>query len=96
LRIVFEKSKQLSEMPGIELGSLSEALHVLVRQARAGRIVVGCQGLVPMMNLRLVKLWVPSQPHSRPRRVQVDGGELVTGVLARHSALLASELVAMH
>jgi CO/xanthine dehydrogenase FAD-binding subunit len=51
-----------------------------------------------MMNLRLVKPAVLIDINRVPglADVRVDGGELVIGALARHAALLASELVAKH
>ena len=79
-------------------GSLSEALDALARHAPAGRILAGGQSLVPMMNLRLVKPAVLIDINRVPglADIRVDGGELVIGALARHAALLASELVAKH
>ena len=79
-------------------GSLPEALEALARHAPAGRILAGGQSLVPMMNLRLVKPAVLIDINRVPglADIRVDGGELVIGALARHAALLASELVAKH
>jgi len=79
-------------------GSLAEALDALARHAPAGRILAGGQSLVPMMNLRLVKPAVLIDINRVPglADIRVDGGELVIGALARHAALLASELVAKH
>jgi carbon-monoxide dehydrogenase medium subunit len=79
-------------------GSLPEALDALARHAPAGRILAGGQSLVPMMNLRLVKPAVLIDINRVPglADIRVDGGELVIGALARHAALLASELVAKH
>lgn len=82
----------------IRPGSLAEALDALARHAPAGRILAGGQSLVPMMNLRLVKPAVLIDINRVPglADIRVDGGELVIGALARHAALLASELVAKH
>jgi len=79
-------------------GSLAEALDALTRHASNGKILAGGQSLVPMMNLRLVKPAVLIDINRVPglADVRVDGGELVVGALARHAALLASELVAKH
>jgi carbon-monoxide dehydrogenase medium subunit len=79
-------------------GTLPEALDALARHAPAGRILAGGQSLVPMMNLRLVKPAVLIDINRVPglADVRVDGGELVIGSLARHSALLGSEVVAKH
>ncbi len=79
-------------------GSLPEALAALARHGPAGRILAGGQSLVPMMNLRLVKPAVLIDINRVPglADIRVDGGELVIGALARHAALLASELVAKH
>ena len=51
-----------------------------------------------MMNLRLVKPAVLIDINRVPglADIRVDGGELVIGALARHAALLASEVVGMH
>jgi len=78
--------------------SLPAALDALARHAPAGRILAGGQSLVPMMNLRLVKPAVLIDINRVPglADIRVDGGELVIGALARHAALLASELVAKH
>jgi len=78
--------------------SLSEALEALARHASAGKILAGGQSLVPMMNLRIVKPAVIIDINRVPglADVRVDGGELVIGALARHAALLESELVAKH
>jgi aerobic carbon-monoxide dehydrogenase medium subunit len=82
----------------IRPGSLPEALEALGRHASAGKILAGGQSLVPMMNLRLVKPAVLIDINRVPglADIRVDGGELVIGALARHAALLASELVARH
>ena len=82
----------------IRPGSLPEALEALARHAPAGRILAGGQSLVPMMNLRLVKPAVLIDINRVPglADIRVEGGELVIGALARHAALLASELVAKH
>ena len=79
-------------------GSLAEALDALARHAPAGKLLAGGQSLVPMMNLRLVKPAVLIDINRVPglADIRVDGGELVIGALARHAALLASELVAKH
>jgi carbon-monoxide dehydrogenase medium subunit len=79
-------------------GSLPEALDALARHAPAGRILAGGQSLVPMMNLRLARPAVLIDINRVPglADIRVDGGELVIGALARHAALLASELVAKH
>ena len=79
-------------------GTLPEALDALARHAPAGRILAGGQSLVPMMNLRLVKPAVLIDINRIPglADVRVDGGELVIGALARHSTLLASEVIAKH
>ena len=79
-------------------GSLPEALDALARHGSAGRILAGGQSLVPMMNLRLVKPAVLIDINRVPglADVRVDAGELVIGALARHAALLASEIVAAH
>jgi len=78
--------------------SLPAALDALARHAPAGRILAGGQSLVPMMNLRLVKPAVLIDINRVPglADIRVEGGELVFGALARHAALLASELVAKH
>ena len=82
----------------IRPGSLPEALDALARHAQGGRILAGGQSLVPMMNLRLVKPAVLIDINRVPglADIRVDGGELVIGALARHAALLASEVVGMH
>jgi len=82
----------------IRPGSLPEALEALGKHASAGKILAGGQSLVPMMNLRLVKPAVLIDINRVPglADVRVDGSELVIGALARHSALLSSELVAKH
>jgi len=82
----------------IRPGSLAEALDALTRHASTGKILAGGQSLVPMMNLRLVKPAVLIDINRVPglADIRVDGGELVIGALARHTALLASELVAKH
>ena len=82
----------------IRPGSLPEALEALGRHASAGKILAGGQSLVPMMNLRLVKPAVLIDINRVPglADVRVDGSELVIGALARHAALLSSELVAKH
>ena len=79
-------------------GSLPEALEALARHAPAGRILAGGQSLVPMMNLRLVKpaVLIDINRVAGLADIRVEGGELVVGALARHAALLASELVAKH
>jgi len=79
-------------------GSLPEALDALARHGPAGRILAGGQSLVPMMNLRLVKPRVLIDINRVPglADIRVDGGEIVIGALARHAALLASEIVAKH
>ena len=79
-------------------GSLPEALEALARHAPAGRILAGGQSLVPMMNLRIVKPAVLIDINRVPglADIRVDGGELVIGALARHAALLASEVVGKH
>jgi carbon-monoxide dehydrogenase medium subunit len=79
-------------------GSLPEALEALARHAPAGRILAGGQSLVPMMNLRLVKPAVLIDINRVPglADIRVEGGELVVGALARHAALLGSEVVAKH
>lgn len=79
-------------------GSLPEALDALARHAPAGKILAGGQSLVPMMNLRLVKPAVLIDINRVPglAEIKVEGGELVVGALARHAALLASELVKKH
>jgi len=79
-------------------GSLAEALEALARHASGGKILAGGQSLVPMMNLRLVRPQVLIDINRVPglADIRVDGGELVIGALARHAALLASELVAKH
>jgi carbon-monoxide dehydrogenase medium subunit len=78
--------------------SLPEALDALARHASAGRILAGGQSLVPMMNLRLVKPAVLIDVNRVPglADIRVDGAELVVGALARHAALLASEVVGRH
>ena len=82
----------------IRPGSLPEALDALARHASTGKILAGGQSLVPMMNLRLVKPAVLIDINRVPglADIRVDGGELVIDALARHAALLASELVAKH
>jgi len=82
----------------IRPGSLPEALDALARHASTGKILAGGQSLVPMMNLRLVKPAVLIDINRVPglADIRVDGTELVIGALARHAALLASELVAKH
>ncbi len=82
----------------IRPGSLAETLDALARHASTGKILAGGQSLVPMMNLRLVKPAVLIDINRVPglAEIRVDGGELVIGALARHKALLASELVAKH
>jgi len=82
----------------IRPGSLPEALEALARHASAGKILAGGQSLVPMMNLRLVKPAVVIDINRVPglADIRVDGGELVIGALARHAALLGSEVVAKH
>jgi carbon-monoxide dehydrogenase medium subunit len=82
----------------IRPGSLPEALEALARHASAGKILAGGQSLVPMMNLRLVKPAVLIDINRIPglADIRVDGGELVIGALARHAALLASEVVRKH
>lgn len=79
-------------------GSLPEALDALARHAPAGKILAGGQSLVPMMNLRVVKPAVLIDINRVPglADIRVEAGELVIGALARHAALLASELVAKH
>jgi carbon-monoxide dehydrogenase medium subunit len=79
-------------------GSLPEALEALARHASGGKILAGGQSLVPMMNLRLVKPQVLIDINRVPglADIKVDGSELVVGALARHAALLASELVKKH
>jgi len=79
-------------------GSLPEALEALARHAASGKILAGGQSLVPMMNLRLVKPAVLIDINRVPglADIKVDKDELVVGALARHAALLASELVAKH
>ena len=78
--------------------SLSEALAALAQHGAAGTILAGGQSLVPMMNLRVVKPEVVIDINRVPGlgEIRVDGGELVIGALARHAALLASELVKTH
>ncbi|MGB8437334.1 MAG: xanthine dehydrogenase family protein subunit M [Burkholderiales bacterium] len=82
----------------IRPGSLPEALEALARHASACKILAGGQSLVPMMNLRLVKPAVLIDINRVPglADIRLDGGELVIGALARHAALLASDLVAKH
>ena len=82
----------------IRPGSLPEALDALARHAQGGRILAGGQSLVPMMNLRLVKPAVLIDINRVPglADIRVDGGELLIGALARHAALLASEVVGKH
>jgi CO/xanthine dehydrogenase FAD-binding subunit len=82
----------------IRPGSLPEALEAIALHAPACKILAGGQSLVPMMNLRLVKPSVLIDINRIPglADIQLDGGELVIGALARHAALLASELVAKH
>jgi carbon-monoxide dehydrogenase medium subunit len=82
----------------VRAGSLPEALEALARHAPAGRILAGGQSLVPMMNLRLVKPAVLIDINRVPglADIRVEGGELVVGALARHAALLGSEVVAKH
>jgi len=78
--------------------SLPEALAALAQHGAAGTILAGGQSLVPMMNLRVVKPEVVIDINRVPGlgEIRVDGGELVIGALARHAALLASELVKKH
>ena len=78
--------------------SLPEALAALAQHGAAGTILAGGQSLVPMMNLRIVKPGVVIDINRVPGlgEIRVDGGELVIGALARHAALLASELVKTH
>jgi carbon-monoxide dehydrogenase medium subunit len=82
----------------IRPGSLPEALAALARHGTAAKILAGGQSLVPMMNLRIVKPEVVIDINRVPGlgEIRVDGGELVIGALARHAALLASELVRKH
>lgn len=82
----------------IRPGSLAEALAALAQHGAAGKILAGGQSLVPMMNLRVVKPEVVIDINRVPGlgEIRVDGGELVIGALARHAALLASELVKKH
>lgn len=82
----------------IRPASLPEALDALARHASTGKILAGGQSLVPMMNFRLVKPAVLIDINRVPglADVRVDGGELVIGALARHAALVASEVVAKH
>jgi carbon-monoxide dehydrogenase medium subunit len=96
----FQSPKEMHVKPApfeyIRPGSLPEALEALARHATAGKILAGGQSLVPMMNLRLVKPAVLIDINRVPglADIRVDGGELVIGALARHAALLASEIVA--
>jgi len=82
----------------IRPGSLPEVLAALARHGAAGKILAGGQSLVPMMNLRVVKPEMVIDINRVPGlgEIRVDGGELVVGALARHAALLASELVKKH
>lgn len=82
----------------IRPGSLAEALAALAQHGAAGKILAGGQSLVPMMNLRVVKPEVVIDINRVPGlgEIRIDGGELVIGALARHAALLASELVRKH
>jgi carbon-monoxide dehydrogenase medium subunit len=96
----FQSPKEMHVKPApfeyVRPGSLPEALEALARHATAGKILAGGQSLVPMMNLRLVKPAVLIDINRVPglADIRVDGGELVIGALARHAALLASEVVA--
>lgn len=78
--------------------SLHDALVALAQHSSAGKILAGGQSLVPMMNLRLVKPEVLIDINRIPglADIRVDSGELVIGALARHAALLASEVVGKH
>jgi CO/xanthine dehydrogenase FAD-binding subunit len=82
----------------IRPGSLPEALAVLAQHGAAAKILAGGQSLVPMMNLRVVKPALVIDINRIPGlgEIRVDGVELVIGALARHAALLASELVKTH
>src|SRR5262245_30194391 len=98
----FQPKKETHVKPApfeyVRPGSLPEALDALARHAEGGKILACGQSLVPMMNLRLVKPGVLIDINRVPglADIRVDGGELVIGALARHAALLASEVVGKH
>ncbi|HZP88453.1 MAG TPA: xanthine dehydrogenase family protein subunit M [Burkholderiales bacterium] len=78
--------------------NLSEALQALARYGSKGKILAGGQSLVPMMNLRLVRPEVVIDINRLPAldHIRVEGGELLIGALARHSALYDSPIIAQH
>jgi aerobic carbon-monoxide dehydrogenase medium subunit len=78
--------------------SLREALDALAQHGGAAKILAGGQSLVPMMNLRVVKPEVLIDINRIPQldHIRYENGALAIGALARHSAILASPLVAKH
>ncbi len=76
--------------------TLAQALQVLHDQRGQARILAGGQSLVPMMNARLARpdTLIDINRLEDLATVRVEDDELVIGALVRHSALLASPLVA--
>ncbi|WP_175821216.1 xanthine dehydrogenase family protein subunit M [Burkholderia sp. BCC0419] len=75
--------------------SLDEALALLAEHGDDAKIIAGGQSLVPMMNMRFAQPahLIDVNALGELRGIQVSGGTLRIGALARHHDVAASETV---
>jgi carbon-monoxide dehydrogenase medium subunit len=78
--------------------SVEQALDLLARYGPAARILAGGHSLIPMMKLRLVhpEVLIDINPITSLRYVELAGGTLRIGALARHADLLAARETGRH
>jgi carbon-monoxide dehydrogenase medium subunit len=78
--------------------SVPHALALLTRFAPGARILAGGHSLIPMMKLRLAQpeVLIDVNGIASLRYIELAGGQLRIGALARHADLLASPLAGEH
>jgi len=78
--------------------SVGQALELLANYGPAARILAGGHSLIPMMKLRLAhpEILVDINAITSLRYVEIAGGTLKIGALARHADLLASRAAGEH